>query len=605
MKKYLLLSVAALAATSGFAQVEKASMQKISKQNAATFSTFERAKAGSAIKKSYANQTYYLPQGSYYGGWTMEGNGAGAAVLCVPPFTDVTFTNMMNDPLSGSWLINGNDASSLADKNGNCVMTTAGGGMYYAPTLVNGQIQYTFGENNYYYIKGQITSLASAGILNATNTMSFNNGTSVQLPMYAMNDHGSRTSKGQTYQNILSGYGFIDDSKYLFGSGTVTGDDNQKAKITNVYQIFNAPGADLYVENFFIQALTFNANGPIPAGKKVTAYITNVVESENGGLVPGDEILATFSATSDDCTDFTESITGWASEGQFAGKEPKGGSVTFYNEDTDKDPLTGAESPKPIVIPTGKQFAIVISGLDNDGIDLGIAGIMSNEEDNGERAGINVEGGITYTYQNKLGLQLGLNATFEKIDVPSKGFLTSESSEGFPADKFNGWNVLRVSDDGKTVSTDGMESTDYDLGAALVGTASSWFDTDETPIYSIESASESDNADWITSFSIDNQYWETQTLTGYNLVIPVCQALPSGVKGRTAYLTVYGRGDVQSNNKIVVLQGDAKYDVTGIDNAVVTNNTKKSNRMFNLAGQQVDKNYKGLVIKNGQKFINK
>lgn len=44
--------------------------------------------------------------------------------------------------------------------------------------------------------------------------------------------------------------------------------------------------------------------------------------------------------------------------------------------------------------------------------------------------------------------------------------------------------------------------------------------------------------------------------------------------------------------------------VSGISN-VTTDTVKKDNRIFNLAGQQVGKDYKGIVIKNGKKMIQK
>ena len=43
-------------------------------------------------------------------------------------------------------------------------------------------------------------------------------------------------------------------------------------------------------------------------------------------------------------------------------------------------------------------------------------------------------------------------------------------------------------------------------------------------------------------------------------------------------------------------------DPAGI-NGIVTKNNNESNAIFNVAGQKVDKNYKGLVIKNGKKMI--
>lgn len=41
---------------------------------------------------------------------------------------------------------------------------------------------------------------------------------------------------------------------------------------------------------------------------------------------------------------------------------------------------------------------------------------------------------------------------------------------------------------------------------------------------------------------------------------------------------------------------------TGISNATVTLATQDAN-IYNLAGQQVDASYKGVVIKNGKKYV--
>ena len=61
-----------------------------------------------------------------------------------------------------------------------------------------------------------------------------------------------------------------------------------------------------------------------------------------------------------------------------------------------------------------------------------------------------------------------------------------------------------------------------------------------------------------------------------------------------------GKGD--PNNDLSGVYGSD--DPTGIEN-VATEAVKKDNRIFNLAGQQVGKDYKGIVIKNGKKMIQK
>ena len=54
--------------------------------------------------------------------------------------------------------------------------------------------------------------------------------------------------------------------------------------------------------------------------------------------------------------------------------------------------------------------------------------------------------------------------------------------------------------------------------------------------------------------------------------------------------------------------GTAPYEYgtsTGIENVVDGNNVKSNGALYNIAGQRVNKDYKGIVIQDGKKFINK
>lgn len=612
MKKYLLLSAAAFAATAGFAQVANMQMEKVTAPKFSPMTTFERMTDNVAAKKSYTNQTYYQPQGGLYLGWNAEGRGTGSAVYLVPPFTDITFTNMMNTPANGVWQMNGTDVTQYA-VNGDYVYSLNPNGIFYVPTLINGSVQYQFGENNYYYIQGQITSLANAGNAMTTTAISFSDGTSLTLPIYAVNDHGSRESNGRTYTNTLVGYGFIEGTKFLFGSGTYTNDDATVSKVASSTQFFTPIAAPLYADDIIAGGITFNENGPIPANDSIFAYVTDVdtITSESGNVYyqPGNTIYAKLYATSETTSGFTQSsddvVSGWAGEGDYEGKNPTTGMVTYYNTDKTIDPIMGTESSNPIVLPEGKAFAITFADLDKTGVNLGFYGTIANDEDNCAPGCVNLDNGQSYWYQSNIGIHAALEGMFEKISIPTKDFLTYESQDGFPASSFYGWNVLRVSADGQTVSTDGLSGTDYDLGAALVGTTFPWVDDNENSNYSVEVEYLS-GEDWIESVNYNSDLYDGNSLPGYNLIQPVCSALPTGVTGRTAKLIIHGKADIACPTYVYVLQGDAA-ESTGINSAVAFDG--KSNlenaSMFNLSGQKVGKNYKGIVIQNGKKFFNK
>lgn len=612
MKKSLLLGVAAFAATTGFAQVASLEVQKAVKMApVAPMEKFQRLTDKAAVKKTYTNQTYYTPQGGLYGGWTADGNGAAAAVYVIPTFSTVSFNNMMSKPTSANWQINGTDVTEYyMDANGNYVSSYyPSDGAFYVPTLINGTYQYQFGENNVYYKRDYVT-LANSGFLKTRTAMSFNDGTSIDMPLYAMNDHGSRESSGTYYSNTLSGYGFIDGTAFLFGTGSVT-NAGETSTVTSSTQYFPASSAPLYFNDVFGRCLSFNTNGPIPANDTIYAYVVdaNLVTSESGtqSYKLGDKIIATLYATSNETSGFTSEdvISGWDADGEYAGKEPRSGVVYYYNTKKTVDPIMGTESSDPVVIPAGQAFAIVFSNLNKSGVNLGFSGIVANDEDGTAIHGtVDCENGNSYNFKGTIGMCVGLEGGFENIDIPATGFLTSESQSDFPTSSFKGWNALRVSADGKTVSTEGLANTDYDLGCALVGTTYPWVDDEDNANYSVEIEYLSGGEGWISGVQYDNSQYDGESLTGYNLVAPVCDALPSGTTGRTAKITVYGKADIASTSSIYVFQGDASS--TGISSSVVVDSKANTNNaMYNLSGQKVSKNYKGLVIVDGKKFINK
>ena len=106
------------------------------------------------------------------------------------------------------------------------------------------------------------------------------------------------------------------------------------------------------------------------------------------------------------------------------------------------------------------------------------------------------------------------------------------------------------------------------------------------------------NEDYTKATAIDEDGDEYEYFVNgidYDLVF-TAEALPEGVEYRTA--------------EIVFMQPGARLTVTitqGIDpdgiSTVVASTPIKNSRAFNLAGQPVGKNYKGIVVKNGKKVI--
>ncbi|MBQ8628732.1 MAG: hypothetical protein IJ421_04570, partial [Prevotella sp.] len=61
----------------------------------------------------------------------------------------------------------------------------------------------------------------------------------------------------------------------------------------------------------------------------------------------------------------------------------------------------------------------------------------------------------------------------------------------------------------------------------------------------------------------------------------------------------------QASIKLYTTRAAADAAATGIESAVVEKSEPSDARMYNIAGQMVTESYKGIVIKNGKKYLNK
>ena len=100
---------------------------------------------------------------------------------------------------------------------------------------------------------------------------------------------------------------------------------------------------------------------------------------------------------------------------------------------------------------------------------------------------------------------------------------------------------------------------------------------------------------WIKSYAIDEDSYREYGLT---VIKFTCEPLPSNVAGRKCDILIHGKG-VVSDKPITVVQGD----VTAAINNVHLSTTTKEYPNYNVAGQRVEKNYKGIIIRNGKKTI--
>ena len=560
-KLYLTLGFVAFA-TAGFAQKPAQLVNRANYRLSSKVLQLAEAKAAPAVKKTYDTGVYYdTPKGSLFRGFTYDGRTYDYSFLVVPPFTDLTFTNMSNSASRSSWSVNGNDASDRVVNN-NYVGNYLPMGFWYAPTVSVGRDSYTWG---YYNETGSVVATDSIADL-----------------AYFDLHTGTRYGWGG-----LEGKG-----KYLYGTGTVTMKNGKVYHSAGVTQYLEAPASPLYVN--YISILAFSSGEPLKGDAQLTMtiYPANLVDTtydENNPIV---ELTCTtndttflYKGSSSNTTTHVANIYG----------------MKFTNKQ--EDPILGITTDEPFVI--DQPVAVVVRGVNDNGVDVGFPGHgygnydeqTGNSSPNEERQQIRAtvdfqEGGSVY--YSETALELNFNGMMDYVNVDS----TFASQQG----DITGANILKVSDDGQTVSTYGKGS-DQNLGCAIAWTALPWFDIDGNSNYSVEGA-----PDWVSEVSCDPQYW-TQTEQGQsvnygqNLIAFKCQPLPAGVNGRAATVYLTGKG-VKSATPIILLQGNAD-PAMSIAQYKADVKSGKVKEIYDLAGRRVLPTTKGLVIKNGHVVLNK
>lgn len=560
-KLYLTLGFVAFA-TAGFAQKPTQLVNRANYRLSSKALQLAESKAAPAVKKTYDTGVYYdTPKGSLFRGFSYDGKAYGYSFLVVPPFTDLTFTNMSNNASRSSWSVNGNDASERVVNN-NYVGNFLPMGFWYAPTVTVGRDSYTWG---YYNETGSVV---------ATDSIA-------DLAYFDLNT-GARYGWG-----ALEGKG-----KYLYGTGTVTMKNGKVYHSAGVTQYLEAPASPLYVN--YISILAFSSGEPLKGDAQLTMtiYPANLVDTtydENNPIVEltctTNDTTFVYKGSSSNTTTHVANIYG----------------MKFTNKQ--EDPILGITTDEPFVI--DQPVAVVVRGVNDNGVDVGFPGHgygnydeqTGNSSPNEERQQINgfldfQEGGSVF--YSETALELNFNGMMDYVNVDS----TFASQQG----DITGANILKVSDDGQTVSTYGKGS-DQNLGCAIAWTALPWFDIDGNSNYSVEGA-----PDWVSEVSCDPQYW-TQTEQGQsinygqNLIAFKCQPLPAGVNGRAATVYLKGKG-VKAATPIILLQGNAD-PAMSIAQYKADVKSGKVKEIYDLAGRRVLPTTKGLVIKNGHVVLNK
>jgi hypothetical protein len=594
MKKFLLMTaMSALTATTAFAQVQLADLN--SKENLATderVATMERpatelttAAKTKRVKGDEWSLYYTRPAGTLFRGSSSTGGSFYVEYLILPPFYEGFLTNKAKEPAKTKWMnsTNETDYTKYAEENGDFSIGTVGytGGAWYLYNLVQ-EVQDKNGNDSTavffltqnsgavnvkssYYPRFMVDSLQDASIT-AYNT-------------------GWKRFYSGIAANGLYGWGSL-DNKYLLGSGTYTKNDTIW-KPSHIIQLMPKPASALYVED--ITLFVNSRTEAIKNAGKVRMLIRKFDEKNGYG-----DIIADLYATVQD--------TAFVSKGAYDDKKGTKFNytryqLTFANEVEDE---FGGTVKEPFVI--NDQFAVIIAGLDSEDVDVDFMG-TDVDPDDVENV---VQGAVQYFtyndktrniwYGNEMVINMNFNSTFDYVEPWESVAWTLEDESKYTQENAN---VLKVDAEGNVTAYD-EKAAAMNINYVLVQTGFNWYDEFDNDIYYSEELPE-----WVDQILVNQEdrmadkYKEQPVMVSFKV-----QPLPAGQTKRAAKFYLQGFG-YKSETPIILLQGDATLDdVTGIE-AIKSNKAaaNASSAIYNLAGQRVDANFKGLVIKDGKKVV--
>lgn len=568
MRKLLLLAAVALTGLTANAQLLKneavaktAKMPMAQLAPKAAIAQKVDAANKNVIKKSPSTGLWYqIEEGVPFYGWDKDGRGYYAAFVVVPAFTEFTAKNMAAKPTETKWFINNTDFTEYAEPNGDLTLDVEAG--YYMPTYT---LTSADGSDAFNY--AELIEADPNGKQNAYFRPQYE-----IAPLTFMDPHAVDTYYGTGYLS----------SKYIFGTGTVA--NNGATYVSYGYaQEFAKPKSPMYVEDVFVQALTYG-NNPLPAGEELKMFIVDADGTE----------LAALTCKPEDLTIEEKTSYGFAPI-----------TAVFANKVVDE--LTGEEVPVPFVL--DKAFTVYIMYSPNSNI-----GFYGSANANGlfpTGPGLNLcfnaadETDEVAYYVNfgqgspmYASAPITFNALFDKVVVWETAAAGDEDLTDF--------NVLKVSADAKTVENAGYP----DFEGVMANTACPWYDEEGNENYYLDVAENVEFPEWILGYLVDNSGWESDENFEPSVAMSLeCDPLPAGVEGRGCKLYVVGRG-FTSEAPIYVLQGkytkeqcDKDEESAGIKNTTVAKVSNKGT--YNLAGQRVNKEFKGIAIQNGKKVIKK
>ena len=493
---------------------------------------------------------YAMPEGSFFRGMTNDWMAYNRPVVSTPAlqeqkFLNSSYTNVEGTPVEYTWTLALSSKDSVLVQDENNDASIAVWGYYDAPVL----------------------SATQGDLSDSHQLQSYGQQTTTTGYWFAGTDTIEALSNACSAMGFWSGFSDVEET---FTSGTIFRDS---LKVVGFAETFEAPTDTVYATSIH-----------------VTGWLENITdETDFTNLLGDNELVAELHLLGENGINPEPFITAFAtSENIDLIVEPQGrgySGITINFPFTKEDDLFGTVETG-YVLPK-EEFVVILKGFENlqegnfcvpfsSAYDGGAYLVRGNGYALLEDGSLATIGYTRYPDTPQINLHIMINAA---IPV-AESYLNTPPTIEFATTAEEGEETVM-----------GVTGYDPDDGEpfgdiyVLTGTA-----VDEE-----NGAWQVDGPDWVTGFSYDNSLFED-----YNVVTFWLEAepLPEGVEGRSGEVSfiLYGK-----EVRFPVVQGT----VDGIEGIHADKKNLQNSSVFNLNGQRVNANVKGLLIKNGKKFINK
>lgn len=557
MKKLFLLFVAAVGlSTTAKAQFvaapdfkQEAGKMVVESTEAAAMEQVAGIPSAAGPMRGVANGIWYQrPKGTY-----LQTTSTYRYII-VPPFTELTWTNKSSEPENTIWAYGANAGthykeSYIVDNNlVNSYSKNVGTGAYAGPFVLVENVD-TFAI---------IDSQLSTGypLVIAPDTIRTLN---AQVPATSTSSGFTDLMYGTTLPVTADRDGVSDS--YV---------------VSRVIEYFDAPAQPYYLEGIsFYASVQNSANVTEPLDPSSEGVTCRVVQADEEGNYTEELAIIPINRTDAEVAEFKP--------GYYT-------PVKAYCMKTDE---FGGMVQQPVVIE--RDFVLIFEGFTREGVRFGIQMSRMPVEEMYHNGGAyptvyetiwtsdGAVRGTYYQYNSKTDYQrniiVRLNGMWDVVAVDEACLEMTAPVEG--------GQITAPGDDGEG------NTVDYP-GVYIQSVFPYQTDMSPMPSYEIENLPE-----WLSISSYDDQYYVANY--GWTTVVNIEAApLPEGEDGRTATLRFVSEMGAKSK-EFTVTQGTPV--PTAIQDVETATDENAAALEYNLAGQRVGKDYKGIVVKNGKKMV--